>query len=147
MTSGRRPRDYPPEVVESVLNLYESGLTIREVQALTAGYRVQTILERHLPERRKAIKRNQRGPANHSWKGDAPGYQAAHLRAESIKGKASSHLCADCGEAALDWSYTHGCPSEMRGGNGLPYCPHPDHYVPRCRSCHRQFDRQAVAHA
>ena len=139
--SGRKPRTYPPEVVDLVCGLYLAGKTIAEIKPYAIGYRAQTILERYLPGRRKAIKRNQNGPANHMWK-DSPGYQAAHLRVEADKGKASEHVCADCGSPAHDWSYVHGCPDELRESHRPAYCTHPNHYEPRCRTCHRAYDRR-----
>ena len=38
--SGRKPRNYPPEVVEMAVGLYREGHTVREVQeAIGAGFR------------------------------------------------------------------------------------------------------------
>lgn len=141
--SGRKPRDYPNRIVEQVCARYLAGATIRELRPEFPGYRVQTILERHLPERRKAAKRNQVGPANHMWR-DRPGYQAAHLRVEAVKGKAACHPCVDCDLSAADWSYVRNCRFEVSGPGHPPYCLHPDHYQPRCRVCHRAYDQKEV---
>ena len=138
--NGRALREYPPDVVTEVCGLYLSGKTIAEIRPLFKGYRVQTILERHLAERRPAIKREQRGQANTGWKGDDAGYQAMHLRL----GRAASHRCIDCGLPAADWSYAHGCPDEIVQPGRPPYCPHPTHYEPRCRVCHKAYDRKEV---
>jgi hypothetical protein len=142
MPRGRAPRAYPEEVVELVCGMYRDGMTVAEIRkAAPAGYRVQTILERHLPERRPAIKRDQRGEKNVMWKANDCGYQAAHLRIAAINGKASSHACADCDQQANDWSYVHNCADEVQRPGRPPYCTHADHYVPRCRPCHRAYDK------
>ena len=77
------------------------------------------------------------------WKGDQPGYGAAHERVTREKGRASEHDCVDCGDAAYHWSYTHQCKDEVvRDVRGyiIAYSPHPDQYVPRCVPCHKRFD-------
>lgn len=62
-------------------------------------------------------------------KGD-PTYGARHRRVEAAKGKANGHSCIDgCGRQAQDWTQIHGT-------TGLE----PEHYEPRCRSCHRRYD-------
>ena len=139
--SGTKPRDYPTDIVRLACRLYQSGLTVSEIRAVfPKGYRVQTILERYLPERRPTAKRNQRGPRNHMWSG-APGYQAAHLRVASEQGPASSHPCVDCGSPAQEWSYTYTTNRELRDPkSGCAYSLSLSDYVPRCRSCHRCHD-------
>lgn len=139
---GRPKREYPAEIIELARSMYEDqGMTVAEIRAaFPSGYRVQTILERHIQSRRPAAKRNQRGPSNHMWRSD-PGYQAAHLRVVSMRGKAAAHACVDCGKAADDWSYRYGDPNELTGSNGCPYSPDPDYYEPRCKSCHRRYDK------
>lgn len=135
--SGRKPREYPAEIVNMVCGMYRDGMTVAEIRKVAPkGYRVQTILERHLPERRPAVKRDQRGAANDRWRGSDAGYAAVHLRL----GSAAEHMCVDCGESAAEWSYMHGCPDERRSRS--PYCHHPTHYAPRCRKCHRAYDRK-----
>ena len=139
------PRAYPVEIVELVRRMYlDEGMTVREVQArLPRGFKAQRIIERHIPERRPAAKRDQRAARNHAWKFGEPGYQAAHLRVASVRGPASAYRCTDCPEAAADWSYCHTAGSvELRASDGSrPYSPNPDDYAPRCRRCHRAFDR------
>ena len=125
----RGPRQYPAEVVELVCRLYESGMTDREViAAAPKGYRVQTILERHLPRRRSTAKRDQRLDANHAWKGDAAGYQALHLRVAEYRGKPS--LCDRCGatEGRFEWANLTGNYADIND------------YERMCVSCHRRFD-------
>lgn len=136
--SGSKPREYPAEIVQLICGMYQDGKTVAEIRAVAPkGYRIQTILERYLPERRPAAKRNQAGTANHMWKGSAAGYQAAHLRL----GRAADHRCVDCDNPARHWSYQHDCPEEIRGRHRSPYCLHPEHYAPRCVPCHRAYDR------
>ena len=87
--SGAKPREYPAEIVALAVDMYAAGHTIAEVQgALPAGFKAQRIIERHVPVRRTAAKRDQRGPRNHMWK-SAPGYQAAHLRLGDERGRPS----------------------------------------------------------
>lgn len=74
------------------------------------------------------------------YKGDNPAYVSAHLRVRRSRGPASDHICVDCGKQAREWSYVYGCAQEMRDDRGCPYCPHPEHYAPRCSSCHKVFD-------
>ena len=69
-------------------------------------------------------------------------YDGAHLRIMYAKGSASQFLCVDCGGKAQEWSYDHADPEELWGGrSGCVYSLSPEHYVPRCRVCHRAFDR------
>lgn len=84
-------------------------------------------------------------PMDAPWLGTSEDitYGGAHMRTLSVRGPASAHPCADCGGPAEQWSYRNWCESEMQGMNGgsiCSYCPHPEHYDPRCRSCHRTFD-------
>lgn len=74
-----------------------------------------------------------------------PTYSAAHYRIKAAKGKASAHLCIDCGAQARDWSYDGQDPDELTGysrvgGNPRAYSLDPDRYVPRCRKCHTAKD-------
>lgn len=115
-------------------------MTVAEIRtAFPRGYKVQTILERYLPSRRSAAKRNQRGSANHAWKGDGLGYAAAHLRIYAVRGHASAHVCVDCDGPATDWSYIGGRPRESQR-DGLAYSPDPMSYAPRCKTCHHNYD-------
>lgn len=135
--SGRRPRQYPQDIVDLICDMYLDGMTVHEIrQVAPRGYRVQTILERYLPERRKAAKRNQKGSANHMWKGDGAGYQAVHLRL----GKASTQVCVDCASRAEHWSYTGGASDEKLNRHGVPYSHDPSYYSPRCVPCHHKYD-------
>ena len=138
-----KPRVYPPEIVAEVRHMYlEREMTVAEVQAaLPRGFKAQRIIERHIPERRRAVKRNQSREQNLMWKGDEAGYQAAHLRVAASRGKARSYTCVDCDEPADDWSYNHTDLNQRNGKAGaLPYSCDPIHYSPRCRPCHRTFD-------
>lgn len=72
-------------------------------------------------------------------RGDEPSYTAVHLRLKADYGKAAEHLCVDCGGPAAHWSYAHDCSDERSDAKG-PYCPHPEHYSPRCASDHNRYD-------
>lgn len=86
---------------------------------------------------------------NKPWSTGAIGYLAAHNRVRACYGRASTHLCTDCGGQAAEWSYVGGCPRErfeaVSRGNGTvsdcAYSPDPTRYVARCASCHRKHDR------
>ena len=127
--SGKKPRIYPPEIVALATSLYVSGASVAEVQAaLPPGYKAQRILERHLPQRRTAAKRDQRGAKNDLWKGDQAGYQALHLRVASQRGKPS--LCAACGktEGRFEWANLTGRYTDIND------------YIRLCVACHRRMD-------
>lgn len=138
---GKKKRQYPPEIVELARSMYEDeGMTVAEIRAaFPKGYRVQTILERYLSRRRPTAKRNQSGDQNHMWRRN-PGYQAAHLRVEAIRGKAINHACIDCGRRGAEWSYNHADPDELSDANGRRYSTNPVNYDPRCIPCHRTLD-------
>ena len=127
--SGRSPRNYPEHIVELATSLYKNGATVREVQAaLPRGFRAQTILERHLPHRRAAIKRDQAGPKNHMWKGDNATYQALHLRVGTVRGKPSRCSACEKTEGRFEWA-------NMTGRYEDPF-----DYVRLCARCHRLID-------
>lgn len=79
----------------------------------------------------------------YDWTDDV-GYGGVHGRLIRTYGLAREHLCVDCGEQALDWSYTHGCLDErlatLPSGSIVPYCVHLNCYRTRCRKCHRAYD-------
>jgi hypothetical protein len=68
-------------------------------------------------------------------------YGAAHKRLIYAKGRASAHRCVDCGKPAGHWSYTYTDPDELLSDRG-PYSLDPNHYVPRCPTCHKRHDTQ-----
>lgn len=86
------------------------------------------------------------GEAHPRWKGNAIGYRSAHTRIQAAKGKASDHPCADCSGPAAEWSYVGACADEKisnapgQRNDGCRYCPHPEHYAPRCKPCHKVYD-------
>ena len=126
----RKPREYPAEIVELATSLYLGGAAIQEVQAaLPPGNKAQRILDRHCPDnRRRCAKRNQRGEANDSWRGDAAGYAALHLRVASARGKPS--FCERCGatEGKFEWANLTGNYVDV------------EDYARMCVSCHRRYD-------
>lgn len=128
--SGKKPREYPAEIVQQVLAWYAEGLTVAEIIAIAPkGYKVQNILTRHLPERRRAIKRNQFGANNDSWKGDNAGYAALHLRVESARGKPMRcDWCENADQKRYEWANLTGDYTNIWD------------YVRLCLSCHRTYD-------
>lgn len=132
--SGRKPREYPPEVVDLVCGMYRSGMTVAEIRlAAPKGYRIQTILERYLPARRPSAKRNQSGDSNHSWKGERATYGALHLRVEAARGKPS--LCTQCGRTngRFHWANLTGDYTDVND------------YARMCPACHLAYDARRRA--
>ena len=127
--NGGKPREYPAEVVSAACDAYKSGLTIAEVQEFIGpGFRVQTILERHLPSLRPAIKRRQQGADNSSWKGDDASYGALHLRVVAARGKPSQCSWCERTEGRFEWANLTGEYADIWD------------YARLCVSCHRKFD-------
>lgn len=130
MPRGRLPRDYPPEVVERVRAEYLAGKTIAEIQAGLPGFKVRNIMRRHGIETRRAIARDQRGPRNPVWRGDAALYNAMHLRVVAARGRPS--LCERCGQTngKFEWANLTGAYAD------------PADYARMCQPCHRRYDAE-----
>lgn len=87
------------------------------------------------------------------YKNEVATYSGAHRRVVAAHGKASEHLCAECGtKQASDWAYDGKDPDERvepypKTGNAIRYSlKYNKHYVALCRSCHRRRDaREASA--
>ena len=128
--SGAKPREYPEEIVKQILQWYAEGLTVAEIKAIAPkGYKVQNILQRYLPERRKAIKRDQRAEKNHMWKGDKAGYQALHFRVEAARGKPMRcDWCESIDDKRYEWANLTGNYTDVWD------------FVRLCLSCHRTYD-------
>jgi hypothetical protein len=133
-----KPKVYPAEMVAEVRRRYEAGQTQIEIAVAisTTQKVVWRIMLNHDIRTRVAAKRDQWGSNNDSWRGDAAGYQAQHLRVETVRGKPAS--CFRCGkhDAGLryEWANLTGCYEDT------------DDYERMCVPCHRQYDsaRRAV---
>lgn len=68
-------------------------------------------------------------------------YEQAHLRLKTDRGRPSRYECVSCGDAAQEWAYTGGCPSEQTDRKGRAYSLDQTRYEPMCVSCHRRLDR------
>jgi hypothetical protein len=95
-----------------------------------------------------------RGPDSPGWlSDDIVDYRTVHMRLRRITGSARTMQCADCGERpAVHWSYDHQDPDERVSPEGVPFSIKPEHYQPRCASCHKFYDhahlrREAVRKA
>lgn len=126
------PAEYAPELVERVRELYAAGHSMREVAQL-AGTTVkvlQRLMPRHGIERRKAIKRNQSGTANHAWRGDQAAYAALHLRVANERGKPQHCVNCDHTDDAVkyEWANLTGRYEDVSD------------YQRMCVPCHRAFD-------
>lgn len=128
--SGKKPREYPQDVIDQVVSWYNDGLTIAEISKIAPkGYKVQNIIQRHIPERRIAAKRNQTGSKNHAWKGDNAGYKALHLRVQTERGKPNRcDWCESAGKDRYEWANLT--------GNYIDVWD----YVRLCVKCHRAYD-------
>lgn len=72
-------------------------------------------------------------------------YAQAHHRTRRAKGRADEHACVDCGGPADHWSYDGKDPNAYFGraqtlGGLMLWSDNPDHYEPRCKPCHKQYD-------
>lgn len=81
---------------------------------------------------------------------DRPGlnYYYCHTLVRRSRGSARLLSCVDCGGLAEEWSYNHQDPNEIVGVVKIgrhtypaTYSADPEFYDPRCRLCHRAFDR------
>ena len=130
-------RDYPPEIVQLVRDLYESGLTVAEVQRrLPKGFQAQNIIRRYQIPTRPLGKRDQVGPANSSWRGNAAGFAALHLRVKAARGKPSRCACCDTTDPSVRYHWAN-----LTGHYEDVY-----DYARLCASCHLRLDarRRAV---
>lgn len=131
MPRGKPPREYPAEVVDLICGMYLDGMTVAEIRKVAPkGYRVQTILERHLSSRRPAARRDQSRHRNHMWKGDEAGYKALHLRVKAERGRPSR--CGACEEDDPNGRYEW---ANLTGDYANVY-----DYVRLCVTCHRRVD-------
>lgn len=124
--------EYPPELVARVREVYAAGHTMRETAEIvgTTVKVLQRLMPRHGIDRRGTVKRNQRGEANHSWRGDAAGYKAVHLRVAAERGKPSE--CSECGRTDDGTRYEW---ANLTGN----YHDTSD-YARMCVPCHRRYD-------
>jgi hypothetical protein len=94
----------------------------------------------------RRVKQPSCGDTRKHWRADVVGYLGAHDRLRRDRGRAKEHQCVDCGDQAEQWSYDHADPDELSGTQGTkgttpyPYSLKPEHYDPRCKSCHVAFD-------
>jgi hypothetical protein len=130
--SGAKPKTYPDALVAKVRELYAAGRTQDEIGSALglSQHVIWRLMQRHGIASRVAAKRDQRGSANDSWKGNAATYTACHLRVEAKYGKPMK--CERCGtddpQRTYDWANQTGDYHD------------PDDYRRMCRSCHRRFD-------
>lgn len=138
MPSGAKPKIYPPELVDVIRELYDSGLSqveVAEKLGLTQKV-VWNLMRRHDIARRPRVKRDQRGPANATWRADRAAYAALHKRVEVARGR--PRRCERCGvdeDRRYEWANLTGHYEDV------------DDYQRMCAKCHRRFDaarRKAV---
>jgi hypothetical protein len=92
--------------------------------------RVQTSMRRYGIQPRRRIKRNQRGPANSTWRGAAAKYDALHVRVIEAYGQPSE--CSQCGRTddvtRYEWANLTGRYEDVTD------------YARMCASCHHYYD-------
>lgn len=127
--SGRKPREYPQNLVDHVRSMYEAGHTIKEIQATVKGTKVQNIIRRFGIDTRPAVKRNQYGENNDSWRGDDATYTAFHFRVQVARGRPQHcAACRDTSPGRYEWANLTGRYDDIND------------YQRMCVPCHRQFD-------
>ena len=134
MTRGAKPKVYPAELVERIACLYGKGMTQHEVaiEVNLSQKVVWNIMRRHGINARVAAKRDQRGPANASWKGEFAGYHAFHRRLYAKHGKPL--CCSVCGSSDPARSYDY--------ANLTGRYQDMDDFAAMCRSCHWKYDEK-----
>ncbi len=117
--------------LDAAVVMYESGASQVEVaeyfcvtqKAIWAAFRRRGV------KARLAIKRNQRGDNNDSWKGDAAKYAALHLRVQKLRGTPSRcEICTTTTAKRFEWANLTGNYAD------------PQDYKRMCRSCHSKHD-------
>lgn len=81
--------------------------------------------------------------AHPQWAGDSITYAGAHQRVRAQRGPASRYACVDCGGRARHWSYDRRDPNVVASEHG-PYSTDVTYYEPRCVTCHKAFDLEAI---
>lgn len=78
-------------------------------------------------------------------------YARVHHRVVAERGHARDQDCTDCGGPAAEWSYDGSCPEEQVevqiGGYPVRFSQDTARYAPRCRPCHRAYDRRVPVSA
>lgn len=132
-------KEYPPELVAKVRELYESGHTMSETAALagTTAKVLQRLMPRHGIAARRAVKRDQTGERNHTWRGDQARYAALHLRVQHARGKPQHCGCCDTSAPNIryEWANLSGAYGDISD------------YVRLCVGCHRRLDARRRASA
>jgi hypothetical protein len=127
----RPKKQYPAELVQAVAHRYTMhGMSQVEIadDLGTSQKVIWRLMQHHGITRRPRIKRNQRGPLNHMWKGDRATYAALHYRLTNMPDGPSS--CQFCGatNGRLEWANLTGAYTDLSD------------YARLCVSCHRQYD-------
>jgi len=123
----------PPFTKEQLCSDYHGlGMSQAEIAAKwgTTQKVVWLAMRKHGIHARVAAKRDQKGSKNSTWKGDAAGYQALHLRVSRLLGNPTR--CDVCGTTdptvSYDWANLSGRYYDIRD------------YLRMCRSCHWKRD-------
>lgn len=127
-------KTYPAEMVAAVKEHYEAGMSqdeLAEMLGVTQRVIWRLMLNHEIP-RRKAIKRNQRGSNNDSWKGDDVTYSALHYRVYSLRGLPKfCEMCkTDEKSVRYEWANMTGKYND------------PNDYQRLCVFCHRKLDKK-----
>lgn len=140
----RRKREYSPEIIDRVREMYDRGMTREEMKRVLGpnpGFSLQIVLRRHISRRRqpsaepgnweRPVLRQVPAGENHpQWKGKDASYQAFHVRVANRRGKPCYCACCDSTQPELcyDWANLTGDYANIFD------------YIRLCRVCHRDFD-------
>ena len=116
------------EIIES----YTNGKTLLEVRVLYGGSQksITNVLKRNNIPLRKAIKRDQKGEKNDSWKGDKAKYAGVHNRVKAAFGNPKKcEWCNSEENRRYEWACIGDDYWNLKS------------YVRLCVPCHRNYDK------
>lgn len=129
--SCKHASERAPIAAADVVRLYQSGMTKAEVAAIlnTSVKVVANRLRDAGVKCRRAVKRDQRGAKNASWRGNDATYAAFHHRVEAVRG--TPCRCEHCGTTdapRYEWANLTGHYADVND------------FARLCVPCHRRYD-------
>lgn len=84
-----------------------------------------------------------KGSGHPNWAGASASYSTIHKRLHNSRGVATGYACQYCGGRAQEWAYDHeDVAAKTDPSTGMPYSLDQSHYIPLCRSCHKNLDNK-----